>query len=149
QGRTRPTGGGDGSDEDGEYPPRSPRGDGQGDPGQGGRQPRRRPGDRGIRVSAGVHAQRGGMMLYRLGLILLCLFAWTAPSRAAPGHYLFVFTGDQAKQGNDFLAVIDADPASASYGHLLTRVVTDQKSVSPHHTEYVMPQGGMLFANDH
>jgi hypothetical protein len=89
------------------------------------------------------------MMLYRLGLILLCLFSWTAPSRAAPGHYLFVFTGDQAKQGNDFLAVIDADPASASYGHLLTSVVTDQKSVRPHHTEYVMPQGGMLFANDH
>ena len=47
------------------------------------------------------------------GGILLCLFSWTAPSRAAPGHYLFVFTGDQAKQGNDFLAVIDAVAASS------------------------------------
>ena len=33
---------------------------------------------------------------------------------AAPGHYLFVWTGDRAHKGNDFLAVIDADPASAS-----------------------------------
>lgn len=88
-------------------------------------------------------------MLLRLGLTLLCLFASPAPLPAAQGHYLFVFTGDQAKQGNDFLSVIDADPASANYGHLLTSVVTDQKSVRPHHTEYVMPRSGMLFANDH
>jgi len=32
------------------------------------------------------------------------------------GHYLFVWAGDQANKGNDFLAVIDADPASPSSG---------------------------------
>ena len=66
-----------------------------------------------------------------------------------PGHYLFVWTADQAKQGNDFLAVIDADPASPDYGKLVASVGTDIKSVRIHHTEYEMPASAMLFANDH
>jgi hypothetical protein len=71
------------------------------------------------------------------------------PGAPAQGHYLIVWAGDRAHQGNDFLAVIDADPASASYGHLLTSLATDQQSVRVHHTEYTMPASGMLFANDH
>ena len=71
------------------------------------------------------------------------------PNAAAPGHYLVVWAGDRAKQGNDFLAVIDAEPSSASYGHLVTTLATDQKTVRVHHTEYTMPPSGMLFANDH
>jgi hypothetical protein len=67
----------------------------------------------------------------------------------APGHYLFAWTGDAAKKGNDFLAVIDADPSSASYGRLVTTLVTDQQTRLVHHTEYTMPASGMLFANDH
>jgi hypothetical protein len=67
----------------------------------------------------------------------------------APGHYLFAWTGDADGKGNDFLAVIDADPASASYGRLVTTVATDQPTKSVHHTEYSMPASGMLFANDH
>ena len=66
-----------------------------------------------------------------------------------PGHYLFAWTGDVARKGNDFLAVIDADPASRSYGHLVTTVSTDQQTMYVHHTEYTMPASGMLFANDH
>jgi hypothetical protein len=54
-----------------------------------------------------------------------------------------------SNKGNDFLAVIDADPESTSYGHLIATAVTDQVSMQVHHTEYVMPQGGLLFANDH
>jgi hypothetical protein len=65
------------------------------------------------------------------------------------GHYLFAWTGDAETKGNDFLAVIDADPASANYGHLLTTLATDQKTGYVHHTEYTMPASGMLFANDH
>jgi hypothetical protein len=49
----------------------------------------------------------------------------------------------------DFLAVIDADPASPTYGKLITTLVTDQPTMRVHHTEYVMPASGMLFANDH
>lgn len=66
-----------------------------------------------------------------------------------PGHYLFVWSGDQAGKGNDFLIVVDADPASPTYGKLVTSLVTDQKSLRPHHTEYEMPASAMLFANDH
>jgi hypothetical protein len=67
----------------------------------------------------------------------------------APGHYLFVWCGDAAGKGNDFLAVIDADPSSASYGHLITTLATDQQTMRVHHTEYTMPASAMLFANDH
>jgi hypothetical protein len=72
-------------------------------------------------------------------------------SRAADaaGHYLFAWTGDVEGEGKDFLAVIDADPASATYGKLMTTLATDQRTMQVHHTEYVMPASGMLFANDH
>lgn len=65
------------------------------------------------------------------------------------GHYLFAWAGDAAGNGNDFLAVIDADPNSSTYGRLVTTVATDQKTMLVHHTEYMMPTSGMLFANDH
>src|SRR5271154_1943720 len=84
--------------------------------------------------------------------LVFCVFVLLAESReqaTVPGHYLFAWTGDVAHKGNDFLAVIDADPASASYGHLLTTLATDQQTMRVHHTEYTMPASGMLFANDH
>lgn len=71
------------------------------------------------------------------------------PATPATGHYLFAWAGDERQEGNDFLAVIDADPHSASYGKLVASVGTDQKTVRIHHTEYEMPASGMLFANDH
>ncbi len=85
--------------------------------------------------------------------LIVCVIHLPAQSQqqkpAAPGHYLFAWTGDVAHKGNDFLAVIDADPASASYGHLMTTLATDQPTMRAHHTEYTMPASGMLFANDH
>lgn len=89
------------------------------------------------------------------GLQMLILASLTigaaAHSQAAkePAHHLFVWAGDPAKTGNSFVVVVDADPASPTYGKLVTSVATDQKSAKPHHTEYEMPAGGMLFANDH
>ena len=85
-------------------------------------------------------------------LFLLGLFL-AAPASAqpvgSPGHYLFVWTGDEARQGNDFMLVIDADPVSSTFGQAVASAVTDQRSASAHHTEYVMSDSGMLFANDH
>jgi len=72
-----------------------------------------------------------------------------AEEAAASGHYLFAWAGDVAKTGNDFLAVIDADPGSRSYGRLVATAVTDQRSMQVHHTEYTMPEDRQLFANDH
>ncbi|QNM83073.1 hypothetical protein H8M03_01540 [Sphingomonas sabuli] len=84
-------------------------------------------------------------------LVALCTaLAVAAPAPSAPtGHHLFVWTADEAKQANDFLAVIDADPGSATYGRLVAGVGTDIKSNRIHHTEYEMPASKMLFANDH
>ncbi|MGO9634872.1 MAG: hypothetical protein ACLPX1_13395 [Steroidobacteraceae bacterium] len=87
--------------------------------------------------------------------LILALYAINGRSQAtdqktsAPGHYLFVWAGDRAKVGNDFLAVIDANPSSPGYGHLVTTLATDQQTMRVHHTEYTMPASGMLFANDH
>jgi len=85
--------------------------------------------------------------------IACCAFGLSGQSQGQEsnphGHFMFAWTGDVAKKGNDFLAVIDADPASATYGRLITTLVTDQQTVRVHHTEYVMPASGMLFANDH
>jgi hypothetical protein len=86
-------------------------------------------------------------------ILLLCAVAVCAQSQeqkaSSPGHYLFVWAGATDGKGNDFLAVIDADPSSASYGKLVTTVATDQPTMLVHHTEYTMPASGMLFANDH
>ena len=93
-----------------------------------------------------------GRFLVALAAVL-CLVSVPLRSRernaASRGDYLFVWAGDDAHKGNDFLAVIDADPASASYGHLVTALATDQQTMRAHHTEYTMPSSGMLFANDH
>jgi len=94
-------------------------------------------------------------LLRILAVLMLAPYFWAGSTAAlaqpntATGHYLLVWAGDRAKKGNDFLAVIDADPASASYGHLLTTLATDQQTMQVHHTEYTMPASGMLFANDH
>lgn len=89
--------------------------------------------------------------MYRLMIVLAAAALSFSASAVAgeKGHFLFVWTADQAKQGNDFLAVIDADPASPTFGRLVAGVGTDIKSVRIHHTEYEMPASGMLFANDH
>ncbi|HYL04326.1 MAG TPA: hypothetical protein VEU54_13010 [Steroidobacteraceae bacterium] len=89
---------------------------------------------------------------WALSLLAAAIACAAAASRAEgqpAGHYLFAWAGDVEKKGNDFLAVIDADPKSASYGHLVTTVVTDQRTMQVHHTEYAMPASGFLFANDH
>jgi hypothetical protein len=86
-------------------------------------------------------------------ILLLCAINTVAQAAehktSVPGHYLIVWAGDRAQKGNDFLAVIDANPSSPGYGHLVTSVATDQQTMMVHHTEYTMPASGMLFANDH
>ena len=85
-------------------------------------------------------------------LLALCLqsgSAQTGQPKRNPGHYLFTWAGDAEGKSNDFLAVIDADPNSPTYGRLITTLSTDQQTMLVHHTEYTMPASGMLFANDH
>ncbi|MBV9887962.1 MAG: hypothetical protein JO119_15550 [Acidobacteria bacterium] len=89
------------------------------------------------------------LRFFSIAAIVVCLVTLSPKSRSQAGHYLFAWAGDRALQGKDFLAVIDADPSSPSYGHLLTTLATDQTTLRVHHTEYTMPESRMLFANDH
>lgn len=61
--------------------------------------------------------------------------------------YLFIWSGDDAKAASDFLAVLDADPDSPQYGHVVASVGVPGPTGTPHHTELEMPPGGFLFAN--
>jgi hypothetical protein len=85
--------------------------------------------------------------------LVLCAVSISVQSQdqkaTVTGHYMFAWAGDAAHKGNDFLAVIDANPSSPSYGHLVTTLGTDQQTMRVHHTEYTMPASEMLFANDH
>jgi 56kDa selenium binding protein (SBP56) len=67
------------------------------------------------------------------------------PAKASP--YLFIWIGDGERKASDFLAVIDADPASPAYGHVVAGVAADAVGTMPHHTEYEMPRGGVLLAS--
>jgi len=62
-------------------------------------------------------------------------------------HYLFVWSGDDDHADSDFLAVVDADSSSPSYGRVLTTVTVGAVDLMPHHTEYEFPSGDTLFAN--
>jgi hypothetical protein len=80
-------------------------------------------------------------------LIVLVTLACVASLGASRGSYLFMWAGDAEHKGSDFLAVIDADPASARYGTVLASVPTGVAGTHPHHTEHEMPSNGHLLAN--
>ena len=81
----------------------------------------------------------------------LCCFAllllFSVRGFAQNNSYLFVWAGDHAKKSNDFLAVLDADPASQHYGQVVASVSVPGPTGTPHHTEAEMPEGGLLLAN--
>ena len=71
-----------------------------------------------------------------------------APAAESSGSsYLFVWAGDEAHKDSDFLAVVDANPASKTYGSIVTTAPTHVAGSMPHHTEYEFPSDGKLFAN--
>ena len=69
------------------------------------------------------------------------------PGPTTGSKYLLAWTGDGARKVSDFLAVIDADPGSTTYGHVVASVPAGAVGTMPHHTEYVFPANGMLLAN--
>jgi hypothetical protein len=67
-----------------------------------------------------------------------------------PSHYLYVWAGtgmDSTHAGIDMITVIDANPASKTYGSILAAQTVDS-GYMPHHTEYVLPAKQPFFAND-
>jgi hypothetical protein len=70
-----------------------------------------------------------------------------AAPEPAGSRYLFVWAGDADKRESDFLAVVDVDPHSPTYAEVITTLPVGAMGTVPHHTEYEMPAGGVLWAN--
>lgn len=82
------------------------------------------------------------------------VIASSAPAarRRPADRYLYVWAGDQARKAPDFVAVVDFDPASKSYGRVLSTVPLPAPGASnnePHHVGLsadgkVLACGGLL-----
>src|SRR5262249_46244987 len=97
------------------------------------------------KLTSGSRTRRIVCMRTLCCTLLLLLLTSAANSQAH--SYLFAWGGDDAKKGSDFLAVIDADPASSHYGQTVASVAVPGPTGTPHHTELEMPDGGFLLAN--
>jgi hypothetical protein len=80
---------------------------------------------------------------------VLAGFSCAAGPSPNPGipPFLFVWAGDSARAGEDFLAVVDLRPASPTYAQVIASAPSGSRGTSPHHTEHEMPAGGILWAN--
>lgn len=68
------------------------------------------------------------------------------PEEVGLSPYLYVWAGAEDEGESDFLAVIDSDPASATYGQILSSVPVGLQG-NAHHSEHSMPSGDSLFVN--
>lgn len=95
------------------------------------------------------------MRLFWLAATALIVGCGPGPVLAAkpsPGYspYLLIFAGDKDAKNEDFFAVIDVRPGSATVGKVVATRLTGMKESMPHHMEYVLPaKGRLLFANAH
>ena len=64
-----------------------------------------------------------------------------------PNSMIFAWLKDDDGEDPSFLAVIDSDPESDSYGQLLTTATTGMPLQDAHHTPHSLPTSGRLFAN--
>jgi hypothetical protein len=66
---------------------------------------------------------------------------------ASPSGYLVAWAGDADRKSSDFLAVIDANSLSPSYGSVLRTVLVGAVGTNPHHSEHRFSPGHSLFVN--
>jgi len=78
--------------------------------------------------------------------VILTSTSCSVRPQAAPS-YLFLWAGDADGKASDFLAVIDAAPASPRYRSIVASIPTGTAGTHPHHTELEMPPSGHLLAN--
>ncbi|MFN2601580.1 MAG: hypothetical protein ABR582_02360 [Gemmatimonadaceae bacterium] len=86
-----------------------------------------------------------------LSLLAFAPLILAATTGKAPSRYLYVWAGtamDSKHPGVDMITVIDANPASNTYGSILAAQTVDS-GYMPHHTEYVLPAKQPFFANDY
>ncbi len=85
--------------------------------------------------------------------VAACVAAVSAGCRSRPEApafeiepYLLVWAGDADRQHDDFLAVIDADPMSETYGAVLRTVPVGTRANEPHAMETRQAPDGLLLA---
>ncbi len=99
-------------------------------------------------------------MRWVAGLALLALATGsgctrkTADAAGAASPYLFVWAGPhdmthKLPPANDFVAVVDVRAGSPTYGSVLAYGDMGFAGAMAHHTEYTLPAGHPLFANDY
>lgn len=98
-------------------------------------------------------ALRRALMLIPMALTAGCSTSEPA-SKPSPAPYLFVWAGphmgDTVGGGtSNFMAVLDADPASAAYGQVLTSQEAGVAGMMAHHMELTLPTGQPVFADDY
>lgn len=90
-----------------------------------------------------------GVALVAAGSLLVSGCSPEGTPDSPEGQFLFVWATDADSVDLNFMAVVDADPASPGYGDVLTTLpVPTEGRIRGHHTEHRMPDGGVLFAND-
>jgi len=78
--------------------------------------------------------------------LLLSLALAGCGSGDAPSPYIYAWAWDRDGEDSDFLAVIDADPSSGTYGEVVNSILAGVAG-GAHHTEHRVDEGGRLFAN--
>ena len=94
--------------------------------------------------------------LVPLVLLMACSHSAPSPTATDPepvssersnSSFLFVWAGvDPATSDSDFLAVVDADADSTTYGEVLSTLEVGHAG-GAHHTDHFMPRDGELLAN--
>jgi hypothetical protein len=73
-----------------------------------------------------------------------------APPVGGPSPYLLILAADEDGREEDFFAVADVRPGSATRGQVIATRPIGHRNSMPHHMEYELPAGGrLLFANAH
>jgi len=71
----------------------------------------------------------------------------TGPAVQQSPRYLFTWVGDEDRDNDDFIAVIDLARHGDRYGTIVATTPAGEKALWPHHTEHELGPSGMLFAN--
>jgi hypothetical protein len=90
---------------------------------------------------------RTGVRLAALVALALGVGCGRAPEEALPGEpYLLVWAGDADRRHSDFLALIDAEPTSASYGKVVRTYPVGSRGNEPQHLNDRLRDDRRVFA---
>jgi DNA-binding beta-propeller fold protein YncE len=86
-------------------------------------------------------------------VVVVCLLVVLAGCRSGPRDvrlgnepYLVVWAGDDDRRDEDFLAVLDANPRSRRYGHVLATIPVDSTGNEPHGVNTMARADGVVVA---